>query len=453
MPGSQDVFRRVVTGDPLEIPAAAYNAFVDAAEAEIGRKAGFNYDPSDRSGGDSGVTPAKISVSGGVSPYHAVALRALEVDPSEVSNFRSRALWTGVTPDESDEVLAITIDAGPNGTFRNVLIDGVAPVKVKVIDETHTHARGDVATGTAMLTSDDFGPAEILWKQDVADRDVSDEAWCVIRLGAGLEPKWFVLTASTPDASPPTKFVYSGKVGEQAGTGYDGWQEISGAPTVSLYHTLEEVNNGAGVEGTGIDIDGTDFPADYELQPVPAGTPVLAHPVVTTSGSVEWWFTATSNYDGDCDALDSGSAVIQAARFSLSATAGSFTTTDVVLPFDRTDVAQSWANNTSGVIRINEAGTYMVTADVTMDELSGNNRTEFQSRLLEDSSGLFVDVPGTTRRHYSRNSAQGAQSASMTALVVLTGSTQIEVLARRVTGSNTGEFLGEGSQITIVKLA
>ena len=141
-----------------------------------------------------------------------------------------------------------------------------------------------------------------------------------------------------------------------------------------------------------------------------------------------------------------------AARFSNSATTGSFTTADTVLPFNTEDAAQSWATNTSGTVAL-DAGTYLLLADVTIDENAGNNRTEFGTHMEENSSGSFVEIPGTQRRHYSRNNAQGAQSASISAVVTFASAASVRVLSRRRSGSNTGEWIANGCSLTVVKLA
>jgi hypothetical protein len=151
-------------------------------------------------------------------------------------------------------------------------------------------------------------------------------------------------------------------------------------------------------------------------------------------------------------AAGGGSSLIEAARFYVSATAGSFTTTATTVPFDTEEFAQSWATNTSGEVELT-TGIYLLLADVTIDEAAGNNRTEFGSHMETDSSGSWVDLPGTQRRHYSRNNAQGAQSASISTVVSFSSTASVRVLSRRQVGSSTGEWLVNGSSITIVRLA
>lgn len=139
------------------------------------------------------------------------------------------------------------------------------------------------------------------------------------------------------------------------------------------------------------------------------------------------------------------------ARVSLGSTTGSFTTTLTTLPFDRVDQSQSWLSNSSGVLTL-DAGDYIVTADVTTDETTGNNRTEFESIAQSNATGSYVTVPGCVRRHYSRLSAQGAQSSSMTFALSLSESSSIRIQSRRASGTSTGEWIADGSSVTIQKI-
>lgn len=157
------------------------------------------------------------------------------------------------------------------------------------------------------------------------------------------------------------------------------------------------------------------------------------------------------DFESRLTSLEGAGGGVEVSRFSLSATTGSFTTSATTCPLDREDAAQSWSTNSSGAITL-DAGTYMVTADITIDESSGNNRTEFGSVLQDNSSGSYVDVAGTERRHYSRNNSQGAQSASATCVLVFGSSASVRMQSRRVAGSNTGEWIADGCSITILKI-
>jgi hypothetical protein len=140
------------------------------------------------------------------------------------------------------------------------------------------------------------------------------------------------------------------------------------------------------------------------------------------------------------------------ARFYVSATTGSFATTATVLPFNTTDASQAWASNSSGAITL-DSGTYIIWADITVDEAAGNNRTEFGSHMQENSSGGYAEIVGTQRRSYSRLAVQGAQSVSISTVLTFGSSASVRAISQRISGTNTGEWLANGSSITILKLS
>lgn len=182
----------------------------------------------------------------------------------------------------------------------------------------------------------------------------------------------------------------------------------------------------------------TEIDADGSGELVAVCGAVQAGQVVTL-----WWYLR-GEVPGDAYSVEPG-------RVSLSSTTGSYTTTLVTLPFDRVDRSASWLSNSSGAITLS-AGTYIVSADITTDESSGNNRTEFESLAQSNATGSYVAIPGTVRRHYSRLNAQGSQSASISFVITLTSSSEIRIQSRRVSGTGTGEWLADGSSVTIQKI-
>jgi len=82
--------------------------------------------------------------------------------------------------------------------------------------------------------------------------------------------------------------------------GYGAWSD--GATTRTAYNLTEELNSGSGTQGNGIDIDGTDFPAGFEMQPAPVGTYVLLYAVEQPDMSVAYYFQYENAVDGTCEA-------------------------------------------------------------------------------------------------------------------------------------------------------
>ena len=75
-----DVFRKVRSGQPLRIPAAAYNAFVDAAvdlrRRERNANAGPALEPAQR-----GIVLVRNDSDDDIEPYHALAITGVLVQP------------------------------------------------------------------------------------------------------------------------------------------------------------------------------------------------------------------------------------------------------------------------------------------------------------------------------------------------------------------------------------
>jgi len=144
------------------------------------------------------------------------------------------------------------------------------------------------------------------------------------------------------------------------------------------------------------------------------------------------------------------------ARFSVSATAGTIDASSwYTVSFNREDEGQSWASNSSGEITL-DAGTYLITADITVDESSGNNRTQFEHRAQLNTTGSWgasTTIDGTLRKSYSRNNAAGAQSVSMTFIVDIASATAFRIQSKRDTGVSDGEWIADGNSVTILRVA
>lgn len=199
------------------------------------------------------------------------------------------------------------------------------------------------------------------------------------------------------------------------------------------------LNDGAGV------FSGTGDPS------VSGGTaaPLGSFYINVSDGS---WWRKTSATDTDWTKQEIVSSALPCSRHSISSDTGSIQATPQTLPFDREDKADSITTNSSGEITINEDGTYLINVDVTIDEFSGNNRTEFGSYLELDTGSGFAEVAGTQRRHYSRNNSQGATSTSINVALILSDGDIIRVRGLRQSGPSTGWWIADGSSITITRL-
>lgn len=73
-------------------------------------------------------------------------------------------------------------------------------------------------------------------------------------------------------------------------------------------NVIEAVNDGSGVHGNSVDVDGADYPAGFEQKPVGAGTGgtpdkevvVIMHPIVGSDGIICYEFQYENADDGTC---------------------------------------------------------------------------------------------------------------------------------------------------------
>jgi len=175
--------KKVQSGQRLHIPAAAYNAFVDAAIDHRQRLSniGKESQPSHRSAdivlvrNDSGSPRQQFDILGIDGPIISPAANETE--------FRSRVALKGVTPGES-HIGKFVVLAEPlaNGKIGKAFIAGACPVKIDVPDEDHEWRYAEIADGVAAnLKVSMQGSAGILWREGG-----TGVQWAIVRFGRGL---------------------------------------------------------------------------------------------------------------------------------------------------------------------------------------------------------------------------------------------------------------------------
>jgi hypothetical protein len=173
--------RKVRSGDPLVIPAAAYNAFIDAAldfrqrTAHLGQGAQPSFPQASivLVRNDSGSNQNRMAVLGVDAPI---------IDPSaNEEEFRNRVALSCVAPEEGTHEGRFVVLAEPiaNGKIGRAYAAGVCPVKIDVPDEEHEWRYAEIADGiTGNLKVSMQGSATILWRAGG-----TGVQWAVIRLG------------------------------------------------------------------------------------------------------------------------------------------------------------------------------------------------------------------------------------------------------------------------------
>jgi hypothetical protein len=160
------VIAKVSPGQKLRIPAEAYNAFVDAAEAYKGQS---RQQQVDRNGvpllpgvalvrNDSGSDQERFAILGLAEP--------LILPGDNLPGFLEHLTFAGVSPDADlhDHGFCILQEPLAAGAIGRALIAGVSPVRLDVQDEDAATAA--LVTGIVdSLQTDPSGTARILWKE------------------------------------------------------------------------------------------------------------------------------------------------------------------------------------------------------------------------------------------------------------------------------------------------
>ncbi|HRQ75596.1 MAG TPA: hypothetical protein PK098_06715, partial [Phycisphaerales bacterium] len=174
-----DSFRKVQRGDPLRIPAEAFNAFIDAARAH---RAG-QHDVDGASGGDgrwnAGVVLVRNESGQARERFQVLAIDGPMFNPENaLEGFKNRVVLKATTPGNDDASrFVILLEPLAVNAIGMACVSGVCPVKVDIKDEKHDFA--DVRSGQAghLTSNSGGGGAQMIWKESK-----TGVRWAVVRL-------------------------------------------------------------------------------------------------------------------------------------------------------------------------------------------------------------------------------------------------------------------------------
>lgn len=184
-----DTLEKVKPGDPLAIPAATFNTFVDSARDYLQR----HHDqrgqatPTARHNciihvrNDSGADRERYEVLGIGSPIFDPA--------SNEEAFKDAPAVSGVTPAKADHAGKFVVHLEPvaAGELALAVAAGAMPACVDVPDEDFPYRMAEVTVAsTANLTAVKRGSAAILWREGG-----TGVQWALVRLGILPEPAVF----------------------------------------------------------------------------------------------------------------------------------------------------------------------------------------------------------------------------------------------------------------------
>jgi len=130
----------------------------------------------------------------------------------------------------------------------------------------------------------------------------------------------------------------------------------------------------------------------------------------------------------------------------------SFGWTDVPLDTERKKDAPFLHIGSSAEVEIDETDTYLVLGRMGWEQTGNNSRSAVKVRLVLDTGGGYVEVPGTLSVGYSRQISQGEDSVSFSAVMALSDGNKIKLQGSRHSGNGIIETLADGSSLVIVRI-
>ena len=197
--------KKVRPGDPLEIPAAAFNTFIDVARAHLARQHARGRDAW-RAFQQTGIVLVKNASGSDVGQYGVLGIDGPIITAADNEDeFRTRVALKGVTPSESDHVgrFVILLEPVADGQIGRGVAAGVTVARVSVDSEHADDSFADISDGsTTALALTSRGSAQVLWRE-AGD---SGTKWAVVRLGREPAPTglgqflaadlWFYVTGN-----------------------------------------------------------------------------------------------------------------------------------------------------------------------------------------------------------------------------------------------------------------
>ena len=203
----------VSPGEEIALEAEAVNAWNRAANESRKRKPA-ELPSKPRSPARDGTILVRNDSAVDIERFGVLAIGDVIISPADnLEPFIRQPVASGIVPtDESPGKWVILQQPLPIGEIGTAVIAGTTQCKVKILSEDHLFV--ECETGRYdMPVSSESGPAQILYKQPAGSREVADEAWCVIRFGAGGASKPLIVVVccgpNGPEVDPaPTDETY-----------------------------------------------------------------------------------------------------------------------------------------------------------------------------------------------------------------------------------------------------
>ena len=210
-----DPLAKVIPGQPMRIPATAYNAFIDAVKATRGITQNIEGGPlSSRS---SSPIFIKNTTAATIQRFGVLGIDAPLVDPTaDLEAFKRHIAFTGSTPADATHTgkFAIALEPIAAGAIGKACVDGLCITKVKLPDPNVSKPEfADIDDGiTIDLKAQHRGAAAVLWHEPTPAG--GGTVWAVVRLGDSRRAGAFAITLVMDGGvagtdTTPTTYTYT----------------------------------------------------------------------------------------------------------------------------------------------------------------------------------------------------------------------------------------------------
>jgi len=236
--------KKVRPGDPLVIPAATFNTFIDTARDFQERQRNTQRD-AQRERLDSGVVLVRNESGADRERFDVLGIEGPIIERVDNEDaFKQRVALRGVVPSTPHAgKFAILLEPAKDQTIVRACVAGVCVVRVFMNDEAHTFAEVEVGQA-ARLESAESGTARLLWVEPVEDRQDPQIAWTVARIGGGggggAATAAFAMITSKAGTLPPYRYAAVEATMDEDGI----WSQVPGGAAYNNVFNLEE--QGAG---------------------------------------------------------------------------------------------------------------------------------------------------------------------------------------------------------------
>jgi hypothetical protein len=191
-----DQFRKVLPGDPLKIPAEAWNALVDLSQDQKNQR----HDQLSQTEGTSRQTTlAKVRNQTGVDldRFSIVALGAPIITPAaNLTEFKRQVSFQGLVPSTgTGPRFGVLLEPLKNNLIGTAAIGGCVITRVSVGSVAYNAAETIVGQN-GYLRSVPHGPASVLWIESTGAI-----RWAVIRFDDANYEEIVFITSNIPDGN------------------------------------------------------------------------------------------------------------------------------------------------------------------------------------------------------------------------------------------------------------